>query len=115
MENSLIKKSKGRQPGAIITWTDERTEILRKLFPYTDNAEIADQLDITERAIRSKAQVLGIKKVDRYWSNKDCKWLIKNYPILPLKDIMQHFPQKTKWAIINKYRSLAGLRQDNGK
>lgn len=96
-------------------WSATDKALLTRIYPTHDNADIAATLGISERAVRSAATSFGLKKSARYWSIEDCKWLIDHWgaPGYGFPEIQAHFANKTKWAIINKYRSLAGLRVDN--
>ena len=114
----MEKKKRGGQIGNVKTpWLPERIDLLKKLYPKTDNAVLAKMFNVSERAIRSAAVTFDVKKSDRYWSEEDCKWLVDHWGAIGvgMTEIMAHFPAKTKWAIINKYRSLTGKRVDNGK
>lgn len=97
------------------TWTDAQEAKLKKLYPKTDNEVIAEKMAMSVLSIRAKAQKMRLKKSDRYWDKQDEIWLVKNYPLLSIPELQEHLTPKTKWAIINKYRSLRGLRVDNGK
>lgn len=114
----MEQRKPGGQPGATRTpWLPERKELFIKMYPKTDNAVLAQMFNVSERAIRSAAVTFKVNKSDRYWSQDDCKWLLKHWGTTGygMEEIQAHFPTKTKWAIINKYRSLAGKRVDNAK
>jgi hypothetical protein len=98
------------------SWTEKQLKDLEKLYPMTDNDVIAEKISKTVRAVRSKAVLLRLKKSNRYWQMVHEKWLLKNYPVLSTLEIADAFEKKfglikTRWAIINKYRELAGKRQ----
>lgn len=113
---NLQKFKKGKLKGQNNVWSAKMETQLKKLFPNTSNEDIAIAMGITIRSVRSKAHILGLKKDGHYWSESDCKWLLSHYNAsgYGIEELQLHFPEKTKWAIINKYRSLAGLRIDNG-
>lgn len=96
-------------------WSDENKHTLTTLFPVTDNAILAVKFGITERAVRSQAKRMNLNKAHRYWSQYDEQWLLANYNAtgVGMAELLAKFPNKTKWAIINKYRSLSGKRIDN--
>lgn len=91
-------------------WTDAEIDTLKKLFPKTDNSEVAEKIGKTVSAIRNKAVKLKLKKTNNYWKVGQEKYLLDNYGKIPLDDIMKYL-KKTKWAVINKYRELTGKRK----
>ena len=115
MEN--IEKKIGRPKGSKPVWTADMEAQLAKLFPNTDNKDIASVMGLSISAIRSKSHIMKLRKSTRYWTSVDCKWLVDHWdvPGYGFQEIQNHFPHKTKWAIINKYRSLTGKRLDNKK
>ena len=103
---SINKKGAG---APVSFWTPEKIKQLKKLFPTTDNKIIAEKLGSTERAVRSKAFILRLKKSDRYWSKNEEGFLLKNWDVMSATELGEKL-NKTKWAIINKYRELTGKR-----
>lgn len=105
-----IKKEKGLKypPRA---WPADKEKVLREKFATTDNKVIAAELQTTVRAIRSRAQTLGLKK-DNGWSNEDKAWLLANYSGTGVgkQELLNKFPNRTWWAIVNMYRELSGKR-----
>lgn len=61
-------------------WTKEKIELLRLLYPNTDNETIADELGINKGYIIKKANNLGLFKTNNYISelrkknNPQCEW-----------------------------------------
>lgn len=109
----MEQRKRGSQPGAIKSqWTEGRIALLKKKYSTTANAELAAELNISERAVRSAAKRFDLRKSGRYWSEEDCKWLLDHWNAVGFgfAEIQSHFSNKTKWAIIGKYRELAGLR-----
>lgn len=96
------------------TWSKKQIAQLEKLYPTTGNEVIAAKIGKTIRAVRSKAMVLKLKKEARYWALKDEKFLLKNWAVLSPEELAEKL-SKTKWAVINKYRELKGLRAGHKK
>lgn len=95
------------------TWSPQQLEILEKLYPNTNNKTIAATLNKTDKAIRTKANTLGYKKI--IWTAESEVWLLANFKLMDDKELMEQIHQKfglikTNYAVINKYRELAGLR-----
>lgn len=95
-----------------IDWSD-KDALLTAMYPTIDNAVIAEKIGATVSALRSRATKLKLKKTLRYWSDEDNAWLLANYNAtgIGLLELMNHFPTRTKWAIINQYRELTGARK----
>lgn len=103
-----MKKQTTKKPGAKVTfWTPEKIKDLKKYFPTKDNQEIAETLGTTVRAVRSMAFRLGLKKVQRYWTYGQEQFLLKNWEKMTAVKIGEEL-NKTRWAVINKYRILTG-------
>ena len=79
--------------------------LLVALFPTIDNEIIADKLGVSVSAIRSRAQVLGLKKINHRWTDADLTYLRANYH-QGIKAMMLRFPSRTRWGIISKYMYL---------
>lgn len=69
------------------TWSDNNVQLLKKLYPTTDNNIIAKKLKKSVRSVRAKAVILKLKKSKHYWSNEQEKFLLKNWQHLSLTDI----------------------------
>jgi hypothetical protein len=94
-------------------WTTENNIILRALYPKYDNAIVAEKLGCDVKAVRNRAAKLKLRKDEVQWTTRDEHWLLANYKnkSMNMRLIMAHFPDRTRWAIINKYRELAGLNK----
>ena len=90
-------------------WSDAQIKTLKKLYPTTDNAVVATSVEKSEKAVRSKAQALKLKKSERYWDKPQEDFVLKNYAVMSAKEIGVKL-KKTKWAVINKFRELTGKR-----
>ena len=91
-------------------WTDKQIALLKKHYPTKENKIVAAKIGKSISAIRAKATLLKIKKAKRYWDKATSeKFLLKNWDILSPEEIGEKLG-KTKWAVINKYRELKGLR-----
>lgn len=72
---------RGIDNGAIIMrsrakkWTPELDAVLREKYGKVSNAEIAKALGSTERAIRSRANKIGLFTDRRVWTSDDTQWL----------------------------------------
>jgi len=82
---------------------------LDKLIPTMPDKEVAAKLNIPLTTVRSHASNRKIKKTYNEWSKEEIKTLKKEYQF-GIAWIMDKFPNRTKWAIINKYREVMGLR-----
>jgi len=60
-------------------WTTEKTEFLRKNYQEMDYSEIAKELNVTIKAVRSKVSKLDLKNKQDKWSNNETEFLRKNY------------------------------------
>lgn len=62
-------------------WTQEEIDLLVKLYPTTHNEIISKKLNRTVTALRSKADVLNLKKLTkRIWTEDENKILSELYP-----------------------------------
>lgn len=78
-------------------------------------ADVAAKLGVTEYAVRNALHTHGLKKKARFWGADEEKFILKNWREMDPEEIAKAIKQKfgtsrTKWAVINKYRELAGLR-----
>lgn len=93
----------------MISWTPENIAKLKKLYPINGNATVAAELGTTERSIRSAAIKFNVKKSNRNWPKKDIATLLKDWPTSTAEKIASKLG-RTRWAVINKYRKISGLR-----
>lgn len=108
-----ITKTKVGRPAFL--WTKEKIALLKKLYPNKSNEDVATTLAIDIRAVRNAAMRFKIKKSNRYWDNPEEKFVLHNWEVLSPMEIAEALKkkfkvEKTKWAVINKYRELKGLR-----
>lgn len=78
-------------------------------------ADVAAKLGVTAYAIRNALHIHGIKKKARFWGADEESFILNNWremdPEEIAKAIRKNFgTSRTKWAVINKYRELTGLR-----
>lgn len=102
--------------GSRENWTAEMISLLKKLYPKTENTIVAEKIGVTVDAVRSKAVLLKIKKSDRYWDKPWEDLILKNWDVMSPEELITELKnkfkvEKTKWAIINKYRELTGKRK----
>lgn len=105
------KNPKPIYPNSI--WTEEEINLLKELYAVQSNEEVAEQLKKTIRSIRSKAQILKLKKDGAKWSTAEKKLLLKLWETSSVQEIEAALKTKfkttrTKWAIISKHRQLTG-------
>lgn len=104
------------RPGAPATiWPPEKLKLLKKLYPNTDNAEIAKQCKVTPEQVRYAANNLGLRKSNRYWDRPWEDLVLKNWEVMTAVEIAEELHrkfkvEKTRWAVINKYRELTAVR-----
>ena len=54
-------------------WNEERDALLRRLYPTAHLGSLAARLGVTEKALRSRAKVLGLRRkvnVKRPWTDR---------------------------------------------
>jgi hypothetical protein len=108
-----MKKNKRGRP--VIAWSKEKIAFLKKLYPGKNNKDVAAEMGITISALRNAAVKFKVKKSNRYWDKAKENFVVDNWQILSVSEIADQLEKKfniykTKWAIINKYRELKGLR-----
>lgn len=106
------KTTRGRKP---YTWTPAKIALLKQWFPAHDNEVVAEKIGETVDAVRRGAQYYKVKKSGRYWDKPWEDFIVKNWAVMTVDelaiDLKSKFKvDKTKWAIINKYRELTGKR-----
>jgi hypothetical protein len=101
-------------------WTPEEEDLLKQLYPGGFSHELVDRFGRTKTAIGDHARKLGIKKnwrkpacpqKGKRWSKKEIKRLKKLYPVMPIAQLLQYFPKRTKAAIAGMAQTL-GLRKN---
>jgi len=110
----MAKVLKKRGP-KIVDWPDEKVKQLRKLYPNNPTEVVAAALGVTERAVRSAAIRFKVKKSGRYWDKPEEDYVLKNWDQMSADEIAEGIKakfkvEKTRWAVINKYRELKGFR-----
>lgn len=98
-----------------LNWAPEKLELLKKLYPTTHNEEVAKAVGKPVNTMRSMAFKLKLKKNNRYWQMAHEKFIVKQWPVMTPDEIAaamfkKYGVEKTRWAIINKYRELMGKR-----
>ena len=89
-------------------WTKEKDELLAQLYPTAHLGNLAFRLKVTEKALRSRAKVLKIKRERKYqvWNVRQTAYLRKHYadtPIDVLMEVTKH-SQKSIWNKAKKKR-----------
>ena len=114
----MTKIKKENKPGAgrpNTEWPKEKIALLKKIYPTKSNDVVAAELNITVSALRNAAIRFKVKKSNRYWDKAEEKFITDNWEVLSPIEIADALKKKfmlvkTKWAVINKYRELKGLR-----
>lgn len=109
----MAKKTRPGPPATV--WPPEKLKLLKKLYPNNDNTEVAKQCKVTTEQVRYAANNLGLKKSNRYWDKPWEDLLLKNWEVMTAVEIAAELKRKfkvdkTRWAVINKYRELNGDR-----
>lgn len=87
-------------------WTKEEIEILKANYFSMNIEKVCNLLpNRTYKAICTKAKRLGLKTRE-FWSDEENEKLIKYYPLYPLDDILEYFPNRSKDSIIDHAKSL---------
>jgi hypothetical protein len=110
-----MKKNKPGAGRPTKEWTKDRVALLKKCYPTKSNEEAAAILGVTVSALRNAAIRFKVSKSNRYWDKPEEDYLLKNWPVMSPDEIADGLKKKfgitkTKWAVINKYRELSGLR-----
>lgn len=113
----MLKENKKevRRGPKVTEWSKEKVVTLKKLYPLKDNASVAAEMGITESALRNAAVRFRVKKSSRYWDKPWEDFILKNWEVMTVIELSDELKrkfkiEKTKWAVINKYRELKGLR-----
>jgi hypothetical protein len=65
------------------SWSRRDEHLLRSIYPWLPISEVAETLERTEKGVRSRAKVLGVKRVRenyRKWTRREEKILRVQYP-----------------------------------
>lgn len=83
---------------------------IKNLYPNYTDSEIAKKLGVHRGSVATIAKQLGLKKPNpRAWKKKEINDLLKYYEY-GIAFAMNKLPNRSKWAIVNKYRELKGKR-----
>lgn len=102
-------------------WTSKEEDLLKQLYPGLFNHELEEYFGRKASNIGIKANRLGLKK---NWINPDTSWIYKRrrwskieikrlkrlYPVTPLPQLLEHFPNRSKIAIAGQAHFL-GLKK----
>lgn len=93
-------------------WNEERNALLRRLYPTAHLGSLAARLGVTEKALRSRAKVLGLRRkvnMKRPWTDRQTAYLKRHYADTPIEVLIvkTRHDQKSIW---NKAKAL-GLRK----
>lgn len=98
----LIEYGKGKTKGTIY-WSPSDISMLKRLYPTTLNAELAELFNVSNRTLIRKANELGLKK--------DKEWMVNRSKINSLFYIAQHkaigYPnlRMARKALADKYNN----------
>lgn len=82
---------------------------VKDLYLVLPIKEVAKITGFNERKIRNLATKMKLKRVNRFWNEKEKKLLLKYYEY-GIAFVLEKLPGRTKWGIINQYRELTGKR-----
>ena len=91
------------------SWTAKEDDALTELFPFTKNTEVANILGKTVSSIRNRSNILGLKKANRYWTKEQEDYVLTYYNHFLISELVINV-NKSKWAVINKYRELTNKK-----
>ena len=99
----------------IFFWSEKNTEKLKQLYPGMPNKELAKQMRIPERTIRSKALKLGLRKKIHFWSLEEDAVLLKNKGKVSAKELLilvnnAGGNNRTLFALYDRLKVLEGRR-----
>lgn len=96
----------GVKRGRKNAWKPEEEEIVKEYYPQKNGLEkCMKRLDKSERAIRWRAKVLGVK-TSRVWSEEEIAIIKKWYPKEGCKKCLELLPEKNKRQIYEKAHKL---------
>lgn len=81
----------------------------RKIFPTTENSQLASKYNVAESTIRLWGARMGLNKKTWLWSRMDENYLLKHYGKDRTIDQISEKLKRSRWSIINKYREAMGL------
>lgn len=81
-----------------------------KEFPVTENRILAKKYKVAESTIRVWGSKMKLKKESWVWVRSHENYVLKYYNKKKSADIAKKL-NRTRWAVINKYRELSGLRK----
>lgn len=92
-------------------WTEEKDKLLKKLYPTAHLGNLAFQLRVTEKALRSRAKVLKLKRERKYqvWNVRQTAYLRRHYADTPI-DVLMEVTKHSQKSIWNKAKKM-GLRK----
>ena len=108
-DNGYQDKTKGCMKRV---WNDEKNALMRRLYPTAHLGSLAARLGVTEKALRSRAKVMGLKRrVNKKhpWTQRQIAYLTKHYADTPI-DVLIVKTKHDQKSIWNKAKAL-GLRK----
>lgn len=84
-------------------------EIFDDVYPFFDNAILSEIFGKAESTLRVRATRRNLKKHNVSWSKTEDDYVLRHYKQVPVKEMVKEL-NRTKWAIINRYRELMSLR-----
>lgn len=81
------------------------------LHPYYSNHVVSIHSGLSISAIETMVSRFRLKKIFHRWKKKDDEYILKHYnKIETASEIAEHL-NRSRWAIINRYRFLIGKRK----
>ncbi|HRQ17683.1 MAG TPA: hypothetical protein PL085_11445 [Agriterribacter sp.] len=107
------KSGQGRKPDQK---TLDNLKEIKRLYKTKSYSEVAEILGLKVATVRNAITKNKFKKASWHWDKPEEDYLLKNWQTMSIAELQEglkrHFNiEKSKWAVINKYRDLAGLRK----
>ena len=71
-------------------WTEEKNELLKRLYPTGHLGSLAARLGVTYKALKARAKVMGVKRkvnVHHPWTDRQLKYLCRHYATMSAAEI----------------------------
>jgi len=107
------KPGQGRKPDTEIL---AHLKDIKRLYRTKSYSEVAKELNLNKSTVRNAITKHKYKKDSWHWDKPAEDWLLLNWQTMSVLELQEglkrHFKiDKSKWAVIGKYRQLAGLRK----
>lgn len=96
-------------PAVIKIFFPQSKDIEHLYKEFFDNAILSEIFGKAESTLRVRATRRNLKKHNVSWSKTEDDYVLRHYKQVPVKEMVKEL-NRTKWAIINRYRELMSLR-----